>query len=728
MIHSLQLENFRKHSKLNLSFTAGMNGIFGPNYTGKTTILYGILFCLGGITAVPCKSVIKSGCSTFTAAMTFSIEGKTYKVLRTKSTDKLFSVVEGNEEMIANGAKVVNKHIEKLIGMSMARFCQIRYSRQKFTSALLTLGATELHNILSDVSGADFVQQVLLRLADMKKKLEWEIGGKELVDIAVLETEFQEVTKQMVTAAADLELKESIYIIQKEALGRAVSESRRLASDRALWTSYLSAKQTREENVERCLVTAKSADAVLAMAGFVKARKPLPELEAEAAEQFRVIKAVREFKNREEVLRDRLARSAEKEQAAKAALETAKVAYESFEPPVKSKAETKLEALLAEINEQTVPQQVAIYELSEKLKTGVCKSCNRPLDLDFNVSDGLANLESMKAAFESNLSKGEETQKELKVLLFPRLRAEKELEALRKTFETAEITWVKASENMLDDQDELKKHYAGGAPSEDLAAMEAQLESLRSEITALQKELDRHQRLVTDATQAAAELEAAQERLAALEECKEVTAEMVDKANQAADEQQRITQEAATEVSNCTAYKRDLNARFREVEFALSAGKVTNAEIEKRVTRLSATKGLQKFLQDNKDEYMREVWASLMADATQLVTACTEGDIEALERTEDGKFAYTEDGQQYNVSEASGAQAAIMGLAVQTALARALPPVLDVLLVDEPTADMDDERSMVFSMLLPTRATQVICISHARMDSSTCQNIIDLGV
>jgi DNA repair exonuclease SbcCD ATPase subunit len=729
MIYSLQLENFRKHSKLDLNFTAGMNGIFGPNYTGKTTILYGVLFCLGGITAVPCKSVIKSGCTTFTASMTFGIEGKTYKVLRTKSTDKLFKVdPDGTEGMIANGAKVVNKHIEQLIGMSMARFCQIRYSRQKFTSALLTLGATELHNILSDVSGADFVQQVLLRLADMKKKLEWETDGKELVDIAALETEFQEVTKEMVTAAAALELSESVYIIQKEELGRAIEKSRRLAAERAQWTSYLTAKQVREEAVERCTIRAKTADDALGAVGFVKARKPMPELVAEAAEQAEVIKVVREFSNREEVLRDRLARSTEKEEAAKEALVKAKKAKVGAPINKKSKEETYLEKAIVEIDEQTVRFQVEIHELAEKLKTGVCKSCNRPLDLDFNVDEGLDRLESLKAAFESHLAQGKEIKKELDDLLLPRVRAEKELEAIRRSLESAEVAYRAANENMLDDQQELNSHLTSGVPSGDLPSLELQLESMRAEITALQKDLDRHQRLTTDAEQAIAELESAQERLAALEDCKEVTAEMVDKANQDADEQQRITQEAATEVSNCTSTKRDLNARFRTVEFNLSTGKVTNAEIEKRVVRLSAIKGLQKFLQENKDEYMREVWASLMADATQLVMACTEGDIEALERTEDGKFAYTEDGQQYNVSEASGAQAAIMGLAVQTALARALPPVLDVLLVDEPTADMDDERSMVFSMLLPTRAAQVICISHARMDSSTCQNIIDLGV
>jgi DNA repair exonuclease SbcCD ATPase subunit len=53
MIHSLKLRNFKKHSALDIEFTTGLNGIFGPNYTGKTTILYGILYALGGASHVP---------------------------------------------------------------------------------------------------------------------------------------------------------------------------------------------------------------------------------------------------------------------------------------------------------------------------------------------------------------------------------------------------------------------------------------------------------------------------------------------------------------------------------------------------------------------------------------------------------------------------------------------------------------------------------------------------
>lgn len=728
MIHSLQLENFRKHSKLDLNFTAGMNGIFGPNYTGKTTILYGVLFCLGGITAVPCKSVIKSGCTTFTASMTFEIEGKIYKVLRTKSTDKLFSVAGDKEEMIANGAKVVNKHVEKLIGMTIARFCQIRYSRQKFTSALLTLGATELHNILSDVSGADFVQQVLLRLTDMKKKLEWEVDGKEVVDLDALEAEFVEVTKEVVNASSQLEFAKLKVGATETGLNTRIEQVRELTAENTAWEKYGASLMTVEGNINHYHKLHTEALAAQNAAGKLVIRKPVDKLLEEQQLFAQDIRTLKAYLSREELLVDRVQRSAKKMEEAAASFAADEKACNECTIEVESEEEIRLVALADAGQEQYIKACQKKAELEEQLKTGVCKGCNRPLDTHFDagkVAEELAIVTELAIEQAAALDK---VVAKVKALREPRVLQEKEAEKLERAKEVSFNAKAAAERQLEDDQAELGKHQEV-RPGGVLDQLVASYDVIGAEIQEVKDNEAYHQKLADDVTAAAANLNhALQCKVGLGEEPKKVTSELLAACNKEVDawrQELQVNQDMLTEAVNA---KRDLNARFRELELAITAGKVANDEVSKKVTRLSAVKALQKFLQENKDEYMREVWASLMADATQLVTACTEGDIEALERTEDGKFAYTEDGQQYNVSEASGAQAAIMGLAVQTALARALPPVLDVLLVDEPTADMDDERSMVFSMLLPTRAAQVICISHARMDSSTCQNIIDLGV
>ena len=80
------------------------------------------------------------------------------------------------------------------------------------------------------------------------------------------------------------------------------------------------------------------------------------------------------------------------------------------------------------------------------------------------------------------------------------------------------------------------------------------------------------------------------------------------------------------------------------------------------------------------------------------------------------------------MKDASGAQEAIMGLSVQMALAQAAQCPLDILLVDEPTADMDAEHSMAVSALLSTKGSQIIAVSHREMDASLCNNVINLEI
>lgn len=729
MIISLQLENFRKHKKLDVNFTAGLNGVFGPNYTGKTTILYGILFCLGGITSVPCKAVIRSGCTTFSAAMRFSIAGKLYGILRTKSTDKLFEIVDGEEVMIANGAKVVNKEIEKLLGMTMARFCQIRYSRQKFTSALLTLGATELHNILSDVSGADFVQRVLERLGDMKKKLEWSKEGKEVVDLSALEAQFNTATATVVelsTAVANAKESRKAAVDCVESIRASLKD---LNAGRVEWEKYLSTKtslQSQVVNAEAALKEIKpdtsksSAKKMSVEAVKAKMEKAISDFDADK-ERFRSAKQESE---KEERLTIRFEAEDKSVKRAEADLAEALVAVSKLSVPATESQEAELQEKI-EVLTTAMRESSALHADLEK---GICTGCNRPLHEGVTVEELEAKKQVALETYQFSKKEKAALAEELETFTTPRLASQKLLDKADTAVSAAaaRLEAVKADHALAakELQDFIKTRKFPAWSEADIANLDSQQEKI-SELKIFVEKESRQAELVKAAN---AKLDKAVNDLETLLNSapKTVTAEAVEMKEDALTAATEALESITTHWRECEDKLRDANQEFRSLEMAISTGKATNEELSKVVSKLAAVTALQKFLKDNKDEYMREVWAALMADATQLVSAATSGDISSLERTEDGKFAYTEEGQSFNVSEASGAQAAIMGLAVQTALARALPPVLDVLLVDEPTADMDDERSLAFAMLLPTRAAQVICISHSRMDSSMCTNVIDL--
>lgn len=142
--------------------------------------------------------------------------------------------------------------------------------------------------------------------------------------------------------------------------------------------------------------------------------------------------------------------------------------------------------------------------------------------------------------------------------------------------------------------------------------------------------------------------------------------------------------------------------------------------------RLAKIKHLQKHLKENAEGYMGKVWASFLQQASQFVAQCTGGDIEGLQRTDDGAFVFLEEGQEMQLEEASGAQEAIIGLAVQVSLSGAAPCHLNTVLLDEPTADMDPDCSLATMVAMKALGVQVIFVSHHQTDNTLCDNAITL--
>lgn len=726
MIHSLKLVNFRKHAELSVDFTSGLNGIFGPNYTGKTTILYGILFALGGISSVPCKSVYKSNTSTFLTEMTFSIGAKKYKVSRSKSSAKLSELLpDGNEEALANSTSVVNKHIEKLLGMTMKRFCQIRYSRQKFTSALLTLGAAELHNILSDVSGADFVQKVLERLGKMKDRLDYELEGKVEQDLCALSASMGAAIVDLDAAVGKVASASASVAELSVVYDKVVKDVDKMNADMAAYTTYENRlHDLKEAEVQASKKLAEVLDDLEALPEAVNAEW-FSENKAAQEELSSEIKAVATVEATFEKLSDRVQVANKACSTASHRLLGVRVRFEELKEPVMSADMLTLKREVDELSEELKSLKVKISEKTTEIESGVCAGCNRPFDTHFNPVEAKEELAKLKGEFNSKKDVGLKKNNDLETLEKIFVKLQKEWQALQADFTLAEKSMALAVETLAEAEAELA---AAPKPTVESTVLKQKLEVLREELAVATANGNKRVRVEERETFARATLDDVNSKLKALEPpCFPVLVGDLQAARVLRDLKKGQLDEANQQVRDAERTASDCKVMVRDLEIALEVARDTNEKLGKLFVRAQSIKALQKFLKDSKDEYMREVWNVLMADASQLVLAASSGSIEGLERTEDGQFSYTEDSNAYNVSEASGAQAAIMGLAVQTALARALPPVLDILLVDEPTADMDDEHSMTFSLLLPSRAAQVICVSHSRMDSSTCNNVIDLG-
>src|SRR5690554_6331639 len=132
MIKQLYLRNFRRFESLNLDFTNGVNGVFGPNYRGKSTVLLAIAVALAGPAWARGRNLVRRGEKSFEIQLLLELNGTEYRVMRSKSGASLHR----GDELIANQQTNVNIELGKLLGMSPARWLELRYIQQKEASAM----------------------------------------------------------------------------------------------------------------------------------------------------------------------------------------------------------------------------------------------------------------------------------------------------------------------------------------------------------------------------------------------------------------------------------------------------------------------------------------------------------------------------------------------------------------------------------------------------------------
>ena len=137
-------------------------------------------------------------------------------------------------------------------------------------------------------------------------------------------------------------------------------------------------------------------------------------------------------------------------------------------------------------------------------------------------------------------------------------------------------------------------------------------------------------------------------------------------------------------------------------------------------------KRLSRFLGDRRGHYLQETWRTILAMASKQVNKATNGWITAIDYR-DGDFYFVEDGIEVPTTEASGAQAAFIGVALRIGLARALYGRNSLLILDEPTESMREDNAVNLVGSLAGTAQQILLITHREQDQSLANHVITIG-
>lgn len=724
MLHRIRTSRWKKADAVDITFTAGMNAIVGPNYVGKSSLLSAIFFALGGTSVIP-GSMLET---TTPGPGKFSVElwFLNYYIIRTKSKAELYE--NGKEEPIAVGTSVVNRRIGLILGMPVKRFMDLKFARQKKTEKILSMGGTELFNIIQDLTGINDVSKMIEKLSTRSKRTEGAMDfigfpeekvepikqkidnlSKVLLDTEALVGKHEHLAEDAEVATQQL----------RDALERSTEDYARYEKDNK---AYKDAFKAVEEANDR--VSQLKFEKVKVLQGY-------PEGSINVLRQS-VQNDLQLLEKYEQANRDYLncLKQAEK---AKEGFDSTQVKVDLSASKIKTLTEqlggktyssdlvnaviSELATLAANSNEW----RKSIEEAKETLDSGVCPTCHRKYEteteehrslLTSNIDSWLKKIEEA-AGRRKGLQQTLEQQNELKAVNDQLLSAKAALETWKENLAIA-------AESVRESGDKVQEALSS------IPLTPGDASELETKVAARQQKLKEYDKQILRIEEAERALARANEN--------------ADKVTKPAEPVVKPPAELRTELTSAIQFEKEVKGTLREAKDLLSKSSAELSSAQQELSTIAqqverkeklqgqskAEQALLKYLRTGRDRFTQDIWASFLLRASRFVRECTSGRVTDLDRDEDGSFRYREGENWFTLNEASGCQLNLMGLAVQMALADVAPCPLNVLVADEPTDSMEDEHSLAAMVALASCGRQVICVTHKDLDRSLFDNVYEI--
>ncbi len=185
MITRVNLSNWMSHKNTEVSFNKGKILIFGKNGSGKTSIIEGILYGLFGsitdsyrsIAKTNKKDFIRDGAKSANIEVEFIVQNRKVNIKR-----NIYAGNKGEESSLYIDDKLktrnndeISKEVEKMLGIQRDIFLKVLYGAQDGIYKILNLRPKELKTYLDTIFGIEQHQTRIDRITIMMKAIDKEI-------------------------------------------------------------------------------------------------------------------------------------------------------------------------------------------------------------------------------------------------------------------------------------------------------------------------------------------------------------------------------------------------------------------------------------------------------------------------------------------------------------------------------------------------------------------------
>ncbi len=765
MLNRIVLKNFKRHEHLDVSFTAGLNVIFGDNYKGKTTIFYGFLYALGGPTLVPGGSAridrVDEVGGKFKAEVTayFSVAGKAYYVERSANKCNLYRThKEGEPEgwmRMANSAKNVGDELAVILGFPVRRLANMKYAEQDHMGALLTLGAGELNKIVEEVAEVEIVDVALKGCAAIVKTTNAQLDVLNPVGEDVMLEKKGELATLACEALEHLgnhQVLEDELVVTDQALNdaKAATHAARLSSEQVVASN----RKAEEHNRGRAVAAQTLRLREERLGTLAEELNPLVDQLTDLGDAAGLQQRLQDFTAERDLMQTEInqaglaaERRSQAEKATQLALTKSGQAVVALNDANKvcmsvlgleadgddtavDLGHQILEALnetIAETvttkdaaNEVLIEARSKVQRMTQAIKDAVCPECNRPFD----------NHDPEKLAAELEVAKNTVSVKDVAVtaattLITAAAREKRVLEAALAAYAAADEEVVSAQATLANTPQATAEL---GTLQEKVKLADQHITHCNTKINQINNLSDRVARLRNEHANVAQEVTRLGDELRALQDMP--LEDMPDLGpyleSQHAAQAQRDLSATRVQVSKQLGEQR--HWKIKQLEKELSDAEKVLLQSAHISGRRQDTMALQAYVKSNRDRFMAEMWDGVLAQASQFTANCTNGDIRAITRIDEEFFFDEGLAEVLPVKgSASGAQRTFMGIGVQLALSMMMNTGFNTLLLDEPAAALRDERSVALVAALKASGQQVIIISHSMADAALADNTIEIS-